>query len=279
MSFPLSSVAGAVLLALSQFLSAAEPAPVSTTPEAPGPEVLLKLDDLIRSSPDPKAGPGARWQRVTDFLTAEGVKANYGILAWSLEGDCPTYVAWLQNLHNSGMIEIWDHGYGKFDPPANPGEKRGEFLNRSLEEQTASARTSFDLVKEKTGIVMRAFGPHGTPPDANMHRALATIPEIKLVFFYGPTKGVACDKIVLERRAELEKPIFKPNPNNLRDHWDQYGKRDYLALQGHPNTWDDQAFANFQEAVRFLKQQRCRFLTVSDYLAAHPPVSAPPPTP
>ena len=267
-----------LLFALGPVLPAADAAPPASL-EPVGPEVLLKLDDLIRSSADPKAGPGARWLRVTDFLTAEGVKANYGILAWSLEGDCPTYIAWLQKLQSSGMIEIWDHGYGKFEPATDPLEKRGEYLNRTLADQTVSARKSFDLVKEKTGIVMRAFGPHGTPPDQHMHEALATIPEFKLVFFYGPAKGVACDKIVLERRAELELPIFHPNPDNLRSHWDQLGKRDYLALQGHPNTWDDQAFAKFQEVVRFLKQQHCRFMTVSDYLAAHPPVSAHPPTP
>jgi hypothetical protein len=246
----------ALLLVLATALSAAESAPL----------IMLKLDDLGRWSKDPTATAPAKWQRVVDFVMAEGVKANFGLFAESLEGDCPVYAQWIKDRAASGSFEFWHHGYyNKF--PADPQvAKQGEYINRSAEEQAATLRRSIDLVQEKTGLTIHAFGPHGTAIDDATYAALATIPEIQVVWFYGPRKGVATSTVLIERRAELEKPIFKPNPDNLKQNWEKLKTRDYLAIQGHPGSWDDQGFANFQEAVRFLKGQGCRFVTVSEYM-------------
>lgn len=234
----------------------------------PAPMVMLKLDDLSRWSKDPQATAPAKWQRVVDFVVAEGVKANFGLFAESLEGDCPVYAQWIKDRAASGSFEFWHHGYyNRF--PADPAvAKQNEYQNRSAEEQAKTLRAAIDLVKEKTGLTMRAFGPHGTALDGTTtYAALASVPEIQVVWFYGPAKGVSTQTVLVERRAELEKPIFKPNPDNLKQGWDKLKGRDYIAIQGHPGSWDDQGFANFQEAVRFLKAQGCRFVTVSEWLA------------
>lgn len=239
------------------------------TPPTNAPVVLLKLDDLMHPK-DLKVPVSPGWKRVTDFLAAENVKANYGIICESLEGDCDAYIAWIKERHASGMIEFWNHGYLSKFPNPNPAQKLGEYLGRSSEEQAASLKISQELAKEKLGFDLRAFGPHATPSDDNLFPALRTRPEIVLVWFYGPSKAMTTDKVVLQRRAELELPIFKPNPGNLRDNWAKYQKLDYLALQGHPNSWDDQGFENFKTIVKFLREQGCRFVTASEYLAARP---------
>jgi peptidoglycan/xylan/chitin deacetylase (PgdA/CDA1 family) len=258
--FPALSV---LALAFAFDASAAE-----ATPPAGGvPIIMLKLDDLVHHTKDPKVAVSPKWQRTADFLAAEGVKANFGIITETLEGDCPAYVEWLKERHASGMLEFWNHGYyGRF-PAKDPAAKQGEYLNRTVEEQAASLKKSQDLVKEKTGIVLRAFGPHAMPPDDNLHPALATVPEIVAVWFYGPAKGAKTEKVVIQRRAELEKPIFRPNFANLHDNWEKYKGFDYLALQGHPNSWDDQGFEEFKKVVKFFKEQGCRFMTISEYLA------------
>jgi len=254
--------------ALLVLLCAAAVAADAPPAAAKAPLVMLKLDDLARWSKDPKAGAPAKWQRVADFVVAEGVKANFGLFAESLEGDCPVYVQWIKDRAASGSFEFWHHGYyNRF--PADPAvAKQGEYVNRSAADQAAIFRKSIDLVKEKTGLTVAAFGPHGTALDGATYEALAGIPEIKAVWFYGPPKGTKASTVLIERRAELEKPIFKPNPDNLKQGWDKVKGRDYIALQGHPGSWDDQGFANFQEVVRFLKAQGCRFVTVSEWLAS-----------
>ncbi len=201
----------ALLVALVTTLSAADPAPM----------IMLKLDDLGRWSKDPKATAPAKWQRVVDFVVAEGVKANFGLFAESLEGDCPVYAQWITERAASGSFEFWHHGYYNRFPADPKVEKQGEYINRSAEEQAATLRRSIDLVKAKTGLTIRAFGPHGTAIDDATYAALAGIPEIQVVWFYGPHKGVATTTVLIERRAELEKPIFMPNPDNLKQGWEK----------------------------------------------------------
>ena len=233
------------------------------------PLILLKLDDLAHAS-DPKVAVSPRFQRTVDFLAEEKIKSNFGIICETFETDCPAFIAWVKERHASGMIEFWNHGYGFKFPNPNPAVKLAEYLGRSSEEQAATLKKSQELVKAKTGIEMRAFGPHAAAIDDNLFPALKTRPEIALVFFYGPTKAMTTDRVVLQRRAELELPIFKPNFANMREHWEKYKSYDYLALQGHPNSWDDQGFENFKQIVKFLREQGCRFVTISEYLATLP---------
>jgi peptidoglycan/xylan/chitin deacetylase (PgdA/CDA1 family) len=245
--------------------------------EADGrPMVMLKLDDLVRHGKGPEATVSPRWQKVTDFINAEQVKANYGIICESLEGDCPAYAAWLKALVASGRFEIWNHGYyGRFPKEQTSGTRLGEFLGATVAEHSALFVRSLVLVREKTGIVMQAYGPHAAPlvgPDAAAaYTALAGIPEFKLVFFYAPPDGTTTDKVVVPRLMELEKPLFVPNAANVQASFEAKGRKlPLITVQGHPNQWDDERFAEFAKAVRYLKEQGCRFVTVGEYLATLP---------
>jgi peptidoglycan/xylan/chitin deacetylase (PgdA/CDA1 family) len=245
-----------LLLATPCILPAADSVPV----------VMLKLDDLGRGGSGPEATVSPRWQRLVDFLAAEQVPCNLGILTESLDtSNCPGYVAWLKALDEGGLVEFWNHGYYNSYPKTDPKAK-GEYNGRSVEDQTATLLKSQKVMLDKTGITFRAFGPHNTPPDENLHPALANVPELTICWFYGPAKGTSSTTVVLERRCELEKPIFKPNPDYLKEKWPNIKARDYIAVQGHPNSWGDQEFENFKTYVLFLKEQGCRFMKVSDFV-------------
>ncbi len=234
------------------------------------PVVLLKLDDLVHHTTNPKAAVSPRWQRVADFLAAENLKANFGIISESLEGDCPAYVKWIQERHASGLIEFWHHGfYNRFPDALKVDGRQAEYIGGTAADQAAMFNKSLALVKEKTGVEMVAFGPHSTAVDAATYEALEGISQIRLVWFYGPPKGVRTSKVVIQRLLELERPLFVPNPEQLKENFEK--KRatlPYVAIQGHPNQWDDQRFENFKKTVVYLHDQGCRFVTVSEYLAA-----------
>ena len=126
---------------------------------------------------------------------------------------------------------------------------------------------SLSLMKSKTGIELTAFGPHGTAIDGTTYAALGRFPQLKGVWFYGPSKEVKSGKVLIRRLMELEKPLFVPNPGQLRENFEK--KRatlPYVAIQGHPNQWDDARFESFKKAVLYLRSQGCRFVTVSEYL-------------
>jgi hypothetical protein len=82
-------------------------APGAENQAAPGLIVMLKLDDLVRHGQGTDATVSPRWQRVTDFLEREKIKANFGLLADSLEGECPGYVGWIKQRLTNGYVELW----------------------------------------------------------------------------------------------------------------------------------------------------------------------------
>ena len=135
---------------------------------------MLKLDDLVRQGSAPESTVSSRWQQVTDFLEGEKIKASYGILCDSLEGDCPGYAAWLKKLVANGWIELWHHGYYRRLLPEEMkiNGRTAEYLGGTVEDQAAMFRKSLALVKEKVGVDMIAFGPHSTAIDCTTYQAL-----------------------------------------------------------------------------------------------------------
>lgn len=231
--------------------------------------VMLKLDDLARQGKGAQATVSARWQKTTDFLEGEKIKASYGILVDSLEGDCPTYVDWIKKRMAAGYIEMWNHGYySRFPAELKVNGRTGENVGATAAEQEALFKKTLALAKEKLGIDLVAFGPHSTHTDNATYEALENIPQIRMVWFYGPTKGAKTSKFIVKRLMELEKPIFVPNFEQLKENFEK--KRatlPYIAIQGHPNSWDDERFENFKKVVLYLREQGCRFVTPTEFLA------------
>jgi hypothetical protein len=141
-------------------------------------------------------------------------------------------------------------------------------LRSSSRREEALFKKSLALAKEKLGVDLVGFGPHSTAVDAATFEALEGIPQIRLVWFYGPPKGVSTGKVVVQRLMNLEKPLFVPNPTSVQGEFEKKKRTlPYIALQGHPNQWDDARFENFKKAVLYLREQGCRFVTPSEFLA------------
>jgi hypothetical protein len=258
--------AAAVLAAL---LLASAPAAVAAETNASAPVVMLKLDDLVRQKGKDATVP-ARWQRLVDFLESEKIKASLGILTESLEGDCSAYSEWLKQHVSRGYIELWDHGYYQKGLPEQmkTNGRTAENVGAAVADQAAMFEKSLSLVKAKTGLGLAAFGPHSTGIDGITYEALERFPEIKAVWFYGPPKGLKTSKVVIRRLMELERPLFVPNPGQLKKSFEKNrATLPYVAIQGHPNQWDDARFEAFKKAVFYLRDQGCRFVTVSEFLA------------
>ena len=227
-------------------------------PEKASQVIILKLDDVTayRSSSESPVSP--RWQRVTDFLKESGMKASYGIIGFSLEEDSQAYFDWIKTLHESGLVEFWNHGYRN----RRAKDKTGEFEG-SFEEQKAALKRTQGLAKEKLGIELKAFGPHWSGTNEDTARALDGIPEIKM-WFYGPKDS---SKFVFPRVLTLENPVHVPDFAKFKAAYERvgYDKR-CLALQGHPESWNGERWDNFVKIIDYLKSKGCVFLTPSEYM-------------
>jgi peptidoglycan/xylan/chitin deacetylase (PgdA/CDA1 family) len=221
--------------------------------------IVLKLDDVTTQGGRGSLPVSSRWQRVTDFIEQNNLKASYGIIGWSLEQDNPAYFAWIKNLHDKGTIEFWNHGYRD----RKSEDKTGEFEGPYDEQKTALDKTQ-RLAKEKLGIELRAFGPHWSGTNRDTAKALEGIPEIKICF-YDPKEA---RQFVFERVLVLENPTFVPDVDKFKQLYEKNAKdKACLALQGHPNAWDDKRWDGFVKIIEFLKAKGCVFMTPSEYLA------------
>lgn len=224
------------------------------------PVIILKLDDITQNG----AGGGAispRWQKVVDLVRKEKIKASFGIIGFSLEDDNEAYFGWIKELDKEGIIEFWNHGYRN----RSSLDKKGEFEEGSWETQREALMKTQILAKEKLGISLHVFGPHWTGTNKDTEQAMKSISEIKM-WFYGPASFSGSGRYSFERCVNLEQPIFNPNFEAVKRDFDKLAaQKKVIALQGHPNQWDDARFTNFEKLVLYFKSRGCRFMTPSEY--------------
>lgn len=225
--------------------------------EKPPQVIVLKFDDAGPEGAKAGSPVSPRWARLTDFLERKRIKASYGIIGYALEKDSPAFFQWVKTLHAKGNIEFWNHGYRQ----RKATDKTGEFEG-PLDQQIAALRRTQALAKEKLGIELKAFGPHWSGATGDTEAALRAVPEIA-IWFYGP-KGSR--KYVFERVLTLENPTFVPDFDKFRDRYEKAAHdRPCLALQGHPNAWDEKRWQGFVKIIEYLQAKGCRFMTPSEY--------------
>lgn len=230
--------------------------------------VLLKLDDLSSENGSRNySGISNKWERVTKFLEVNGVAASFGVIGSSLESGNEKYFDWIKERQAIGTIEFWNHGYfDKFssDPAAGV---IGEFNGTSAEDQSRSIYLTQELAKKNTGIVLRGFGPHASAVDRNTFMQLDSYPEITYAWFYKPMDEKIHKQFIIQRVTELESPIFKPN---FEAFFKTFSNRDktlnYIAMQGHPNSWNEVDFNTFVRTVNWLRGQNIVFCRPSEFL-------------
>ncbi len=236
--------------------------------EAAAPVIILKLDDLTQQGANKANGVAVspRFIQLIEILQKYNAKASLGIIGNSLETGTPAYFDWIKDLNRKGTIEFWNHGYTHKECPPENGKRKAEFVGASLEEQKESLTKTQKLAKEKLGFELKVLGTPFNVMDENTEKAVAASPEIT-AWFFGPGKPKTRQTAQsLERTVNLENPTMSPNSASLISEYEARGKsKKYLVLQGHPNGWSPERFAEFEKALVFLKGKGCVFMTPSEY--------------
>jgi peptidoglycan/xylan/chitin deacetylase (PgdA/CDA1 family) len=226
--------------------------------------IIFKFDDVIAGWENKGDVVPPRWQRMTDFIEGNRLKASAGVICESLDGENPAYFEWLKEHQRKGAVEFWHHGYRM----RKPEDKTGEFDQGTWKEHLAILERGEKLAKEKLGFEFAAFGPHWSATTRATDRALEAVPQIK-VWLYGPKKPQYFTRLSLPRVMALEDPIFVPDFEKFQS---TYNRRaaglDLLVLQGHPDQWKiEEKWQGFEKIVEFLKSRGCVFMTPSEHLA------------
>src|SRR5690606_20906220 len=99
----LDAVAAAPVAAAKPALDFSKLPPLPANP----PAVVLKLDDLATGG----GNVPHRWKRVTDFALERNIKISVGVIAQSLGTANPSYLNYIKDLHKTGLVEFWFHGW------------------------------------------------------------------------------------------------------------------------------------------------------------------------
>lgn len=223
------------------------------------PIVILKADDIKCEA---EGALHARWQRFFDSVASRGLKASAGVVGNSLEGEKDEYFSQLKSLHRGGQIEFWNHGYThQLDSESNIHE----FKNSGYEGQFDNLRKTQTLAKSKLGITFTTFGAPGNAIDDDTGRAIEAFPEIEIWFFGMPGRRNG-EIFVLERgKTNIEYPCHNPDFESFQKDFNNEEHRSYLVLQGHPLSWDDRRFNEFERILDYLVGLGVRFETPMGY--------------
>ncbi len=226
--------------------------------------IIFKFDDVIAGWENKGEVVPPRWQRMTDYIEKNRLKASSGVICASLEGENPAYFEWLKEHHKKGAMEFWHHGYRM----RTAEEKTGEFDQGTWEEHKALLDRGEKLAMEKLGFEFAAFGPHWSWTTEATDRALEAVPQIK-IWLYGPEKPKYFTRLSLPRVMGLEDPIFVPDCKKFQSTYNERAADlPMLVLQGHPDQWKvEEKWEGFFKIVEFLKSKGCVFMTPSEYLA------------
>ncbi len=239
------------------------------------PVIIIKLDDL---KPDKNGGGvNGRWKAIANMLGTRKIKAGFGIICDTLPTANDDFVKWVKNLHDTGRVEFWFHGWDHQVHEEN-GTKYNEFNGRSLEEQKKRFADSQKLMLEKFGFPFESFGPGGGVYSASLNEdtltALQDDPHMKSVMYPSPINAIgkalnAKGKVmVLDRvwAVNIEAPIFKPNAAKFIEGYKKSLNRDYFVIQGHPTHWGGKLDDEFGKILDFLESQNARFMTPTEYV-------------
>lgn len=221
--------------------------------------VILKADDLThgRSGDLPE-----QWRAFLAYARDAGLHVGIGVIGRSLETGSPQYRTAAREIAADARFEIWNHGYDHLLDQVRPdGTRYSEFSGTSLEEQITHLRRTQDLARAVLDVTPRAFGAPGNAIDENTARALAAVPELDIWLYGRPTAS----KLVLDRRMEIEVPIFEPDYERFVETY--LPDVPVLTLQIHPGAWDSQRLAEFGRIIEFLRSREAAFLTPSEYAA------------
>lgn len=272
-----------ILFSAFVFTFAAAPALRAQVP-APAPThivpVVFKLDDVRTNQ---SGHLSDRWRRLGVLARERNIKLSFGVIADSIEGNKPAYFAWLREMHASGLVELWFHGYDH-GVRAVGDKEAPEFTARTYEEQKERFEKSQELARQKIGFTFQTFGPPGggnlpatdADRDATV-RVLSEDPAMKVWLYPAPmdARGQALHDTgkvtVLDRvwQVNIEQPLFLPNAEKFIAGYNKFAAgRRYFVIQGHPAKWDDARWAEFLKIVDYVTQNKIPTLTPSELAAS-----------
>lgn len=223
--------------------------------------VFLKLDDIREG----EAVRGA-FRRVREYIDEKDIKVNFGVIGVSLESTdakeeyYEEYYDEIAEWAADPNIEIWHHGY------YHNNSQYVEFKGGTYDEQYKQMMATINLLKDKCGVTVRAFGPPYGATDEVTVQVLNAIPQIKCAYTMAIDEGMNATSLQFSKICHFETAVGVIDYDAFVQKYEAGGKDEpTLLLQAHPGGFSDESFENFKKIIEYLEGYNVEFMTTTQY--------------
>ncbi|MFT5124984.1 MAG: peptidoglycan/xylan/chitin deacetylase (PgdA/CDA1 family) [Candidatus Omnitrophota bacterium] len=219
---------------------------------------IIKADDVWNRTP--------KWDRFFEISQEKGVKVSAGVICNSLAGNNQSYEDWLRELHDSGWVEFWNHGWDHKRWTTDEDVKFSEFGGTGYAHQKKHFDDAQAIMKHVFGKAPIAFGSPYNACDADTLKVMNEDPDLRLFFCYGRV-GLK-DKVLARMHLRGENDgTGEPNFKKFKAAYRQENERSFSALQFHPNSFSDEHFVEYAKILDFLIARGWTFMQPAEYVA------------
>ena len=228
--------------------------------------IIFKLDDL-------SAGTYKRHEDITQWAVEENIPLAFGMVCNSIESGNEEYIQSLKNMADTGLIEIWCHGWDHSSNVDADGKATGtsaEFFGElSAGEQAAILLKCVEKVSEATDgkVNIQTFGaPHNTINDETV-KALEMVPQYKTMIQSGSAFRESDSFLHLNHSLHLESGTgVMKDLETVKGFYDtRTVGQEYMIYSAHGAYFSDESFDIFKSFAAYLKTKDVAFMTPVQY--------------
>lgn len=232
-------------------------------------KIFLKLDDVAVNG---SSSPGLP---TVQYLVNKKIKASYGFIAnRNDETTLSVFAPFLNAKDDNGelLIEVWNHGYDHTRP---------EFEGTGYDYQKKHFEDANTILNDLFRIKLKTFAASFNGTDEDTNTVVSENDNYKVTYFQSPAPDKATTGILtLQNRVDIEEttgnPVYTFFITDYNYHKDNY--TDFMVLQGHPNSWDENDLNEFKKIVDFLISEGWEFELPYDHYVDQNTAISPPST-
>ncbi|WP_157497720.1 hypothetical protein [Gilvimarinus chinensis] len=257
---------GSQLLISAETIFAAPPksfevSDVAASSSCEGKYIILKMDDLRVKENN---NLSQSWLAYISKVKELNIKSSMGLIVEEVTKGAAPFNTELMSLHKDERFEVWHHGWDHKRRNLLPKKDNlGEFAGTPYEYQYDHLQKGIVYARDVLGIEFLTVGTPYNKSDETFVKVLHQHPSLK-VWLYCQDESFSGLCLKRGPSNHLEDPIGRVSYTSFLTAYAS-SIHPYLVLQGHPDMWDKESFAQFEKVIGYLKRHKACFVLPSEY--------------
>jgi peptidoglycan/xylan/chitin deacetylase (PgdA/CDA1 family) len=213
---------------------------------------IIKADDIREATP--------RWHDFFKLLAQRGIPCSAGVICDSLQQNNQPYQQWLLDLHHSGLVEFWNHGWNHSRWLDERNQYIHEFSGNAYPIQKKHFMNAQSAMANLFGSPPIVFGAPFNAIDDETVRVIDECPDTQFVFGYSDQRVFKRKKTLLMSLRGEHNGVGKPDFEKFKQDYYHQSDIQFSALQFHPNKFENSDLAEASDILDFLVENGWQFV-------------------